>query len=234
MLVELDPCWARIRHSARTVLLEMGADLEAWERGEIDAGVGMVDRSPYSAEMADPRKIVASLQAVRRRSSPKDTTLIGCFVALGAAVALLLLPLLARWTPLPSTVLWGIGIILAVIVLVGGLFRVFGGAFVRGGVAADVEEAIDQLVAEFPGGDPAILRQAAIRILVQSTVSSGPTTVGAFDRNDVARRLGNALAYVLLVERILLKRDKIYPCFTLLDSAFAAPSRDKPPAESQA
>lgn len=231
MLVELDPYWARIRSSAKTVLQEMGADLESWERGEIDAGVEMIDRSPYSAEMTDPRKILASLHAVRSRPSPKDPTLIGCFAALGAGLALLLLRLVAQWTTLSSSTLGGITIILGVIVIVGGLFRVFGGGFVSGGVAADVEEAIDQLVAAFPDGDPAILRQAAVRILNQSAVSSGPTTVGTFDRNEVAKRLGNALPYVLLVERILLKRDKIYPCFTVLDSVSGAATRDKLPAE---
>ena len=48
-------------------------------------------------------------------------------------------------------------------------------------------------------------------------MSTGPTTVGTFDRVEVAARLGDALAYVLQVERILLERNEIYPCFTLLE-----------------
>ena len=91
----------------------------------------------------------------------------------------------------------------------------------RGAVAADVEEAIDQLVAAYPHGDPAIMRQAAVLILDQSTVSTGPTTVGTFERGEVAVRLGDALSYMLQVERILLERNEIYPCFTLLDPSFS-------------
>ena len=51
-------------------------------------------------------------------------------------------------------------------------------------------------------------------------MSTGPTTVGTFDRGEVAERLGDALAYVLQVERVLLQRKETYPCFTLLEPAF--------------
>ena len=102
----------------------------------------------------------------------------------------------------------------------GGLLGIFGGAFVRGAVASDVGEAIDELAAAYPNGDPGILLQAAVRILDGSTVSTGPATVETFDRKQVAERLGDALAYLLSVERILLQQDEIYPCFTLLESAF--------------
>jgi hypothetical protein len=100
-------------------------------------------------------------------------------------------------------------------------------------VAADVEEAIDQLVTAYPDGDPAMLRQAAVRILDQSTVSSGPTTVGTFDRHEVAERLGDALPYVLAVERILVQRDEIYPCFSVSVSAGGNPARERPPAKTE-
>jgi hypothetical protein len=35
-LVERDQYWARIRSAARAVLREIGADLEEWERGELE------------------------------------------------------------------------------------------------------------------------------------------------------------------------------------------------------
>ena len=35
VLVEQDPYWARIRYAAKTVLQEIGADLEQWEREEL-------------------------------------------------------------------------------------------------------------------------------------------------------------------------------------------------------
>ncbi|MCH7717500.1 MAG: hypothetical protein IH876_15315 [Gemmatimonadetes bacterium] len=220
-LVERDPYWARIRNAAKVVLQEMGADLEAWERDELEAGAGVADKRRISPEIADPRLIVAALTAVRNRPPPKDPSSLGCIGAIIAAVAIALLPLVARWTAWSSTALWGIGVALGVAVVGGSLLGIFGGGFGRGAVAGDAEEAIDQLVAAYPYGDPAIMRQAAVLILDQSTVSTGPTTVGTFERAEVAVRLGNALSYVLQVERILLERNEIYPCFTLLDPSFS-------------
>ncbi len=176
----------------------------------------MADQPRISPDLADPRLILAALTAVRNRPPPRDPSWMGCIGAILATVALALLPLVAGWTALSSTALWAIGIALGVMVLAGGLLGFFGSGFVRGAVADDAEEAIDQLVAAYPHGDPAILRQAAVRILDQSTVSTGPATVETFDSEEVAVRLGAALAYVLQVERILLQRKEIYPCFTLL------------------
>ncbi|MCZ6879229.1 MAG: hypothetical protein O7G29_13935 [Acidobacteria bacterium] len=173
----------------------------------------MADQSRISPDIADPRQIIAALTAVRNRPPPRDPSSMGCIGAIVAAVALALLPLVARWTALSSTALWGIGIALGVTVLGGGLLGFFGSGFVRGAVAGDAEEAIDQLV-------------AAVRILDQSTVSTGPVTVETFDSGEVAVRLGDALAYVLQVERILLQRKEIYPCFTLLEPAFGDPEAD--------
>ena len=177
----------------------------------------MTEEPRISPEITDPRLIVAALTTVRNRPPPKDPSWIGCIGAIVATVAIALLPLWSRWTALSSTALWGIGVALGLTVLGGGLLGFFGSGFARGAVAGDAEEAIDQLVAAYPHGDPAILRQAAVRILDQSSVSTGPVTVETFDRKEVATRLGDALAYVLQVERILLQRKEIYPCFTLPD-----------------
>ncbi len=219
-LIERNPYWARIRNAAKAVLQEMGADLGAWERGELEDDAGVADQPRISPEITDPHRIVAALTAVRNRPPPKDPSSIGCIGAIVATVAIVLLPLVARWTALSSTALWGIGIALGLTVLGGGLLGIFGSGFVRGAVADDAEEAIDQLVAEYPDGDPAILRQATVRILDQSSVSTGQVTVGTFDREEVAARLGDALAYVLRVERILLQRNETYPCFTLPGPGF--------------
>ena len=176
----------------------------------------MPDQPRISPDVANPRLIVEALTAVRNRPPPKDPSSIGCIGAIVATIGIAVLPLVARWTTLSSGALWGIGVVLGLTVLGGGLLGIFGSGFVRGAVADDAEEAIDQLVAAYPHGDPAILRQAAVRILDQSTVSTGPATVETFDSEEVAVRLGAALAYVLQVERILLQRKEIYPCFTLL------------------
>jgi len=167
----------------------------------------------------DPRRIVEALAAVRNRPPPKDPSSIGRIAAIVALVAMALLPLVARFTALSSTALWGTGVALGLTLLFGGLLGIFGGGFVRGAVAHDVDEAIDRLVAGYPQGDTAILLQAAVCILDGSTVSTGPVTVGTFDRKEVAERLGDALGYVLEVEGLLLQRKEIYPCFTLLEAA---------------
>ncbi len=194
---------------------------------------GVADQPRISPDIADPRQIIAALTAVRNRPPPRDPSWMGCIGAIVATVALALLPLVAGWTALSSTALWAIGIALGVTVLGGGLLGIFGSGFFRGAVAGDAEEAIDQLVAAYPYGDPAILLQATVRILAQSTVSTGPTTVETFDSGEVAVRLGDALAYVLQVERILLQRKEIYPCFTLLEPAFGDPEADGPPMEDE-
>ena len=185
------------------------------KRGELEAP-GVTDQPRISREKPDPRRIVAALAAVRNRPPPKDPSSIGCLGAMVAAVGIVLL-LLMPPTSLSSIARWGIGATLGLIALGGSMLGIFGSGFVRGGVAGDVEEAIDQLLAAYPNGDPAILRQAAVRILDQSMVSTGPTTVGTFDSEEVAVRLGDALSYVLEVERILLERNEIYPCFTMLE-----------------
>jgi hypothetical protein len=102
------------------------------------------------------------------------------------------------------------------VALLGGVLGIYGGGFVRGAIAGDAEDAIQDLMVEWPDGDPAVILEAAIRILDQSTVSTGPVTVETFTAKEVAIRLGPALNYVLGIERFLLERKEIYPVFTML------------------
>ena len=84
------------------------------------------------------------------------------------------LPLVASNTELSSGAILAIGIGLGFVTLGSALLRVFGGGFVAGAVSEEVEAAIGRLLAEFPDGDSDIMREAAIRILDGSTVSTGP------------------------------------------------------------
>ena len=163
------------------------------------------------------QEIVDTLARLRDRPPPTDPSSGGCAAAIVAIITLVFMPFIGRGFDLSSNAMLGLGIALGLVVLLGGLLGIFGSGFVRAAVSGDAEEAIDQLVAAYPYGDPAILRQAAVRILDQSSVSTGPVTVETFDHREVAARLGDALAYVLQVERILLERKEIYPCFTLLE-----------------
>ncbi len=126
------------------------------------------------------------------------------------------MPFIGRGFDLSSGAMLGIGVVLGLVALLGGLLGFFGGGFFRGAIATDAEEAIEELMVEWPDGDPAVIREAAIRILDQSTVSTGPVTVETFDAEEVAIRLGPALNYVLGIERFLLERQEIYPVFTML------------------
>ena len=129
---------------------------------------------------------------------------------------LVLMPFIGRGFDLSSGAMLGFGIALGLVVLLGGLIEVFGGGFFRGAIATDAEEAIQELIVEWPDGDADVILEAAIRMLDGSTASSGPVTVETFDAKEVAVRLGPALSYVLGIERFLLERQEIYPVFTLL------------------
>ena len=158
------------------------------------------------------QEMIDTLARVRDRPPPTDPSSGGCAVAIVAIITLVLMPFIGRGFDLSKGAMLGLGIALGLGALVGGFLGIFGGGFVRGAIVADVEEAIEELMVEWPGGDPAVIREAAIRILDQSTVSTGPVT---FDAKEVAIRLGPALNYVLGIERFLLERQEIYPVFTI-------------------
>ena len=162
------------------------------------------------------QEIIDALARLRDRPDPTDPSAGGCVVAIVAIITLVLMPFFGRGFDLSSGAMLGIGIALGIVALLGGIFGIFGGGFPRGAIMADVEEAIQELMVEWPDGDPAVIREAAITILDQSTVSTGPVTVETFDAKEVAIRLGPALNYVLGIERFLLKRQEIYPAFTML------------------
>ena len=156
-----------------------------------------------------------TLVRLRDRPSPTDPSSAGYVVAIVAIITLVLMPFIGRAFDLSGGVMLGIGIALGLVVLGGGVLGIYGGGFVRGAIATDAEEAIVELMVEWPDGDPTVMREAAIRILDGWSVSTGPATVETFDAKEVAIRLGPALSYVLGIERFLLERQEIYPVFTM-------------------
>ena len=171
----------------------------------------------YSPRGRERQEIVDTLARMRDRPPSSDPSSGGCVVAIVAIITLVLMPFIGRGFDLSSGAMLGIGITLGIVALVGGVYGIFGGGFVRGAIIGDVAEAIEELMVEWPDGDADVIRAAAIRILDGSTVSTGPTTVQTFNRKEVAIRLGPALNYVLGIERFLLERQEIYPVFTLLE-----------------
>ncbi len=175
-------------------------------------------RSPGDALVGlERQEIMDTLARLRDRPPPSDPSSAGCVVAIVATLTLVLVPFIGLAIDLSGGAMLGIGIGIGLVALVAGLLGIFGGGFVRGAVVADVEEAIEELIVEWPAGDPAVIREAAIRILDQRSVSTGPVSVETFDAKEVAIRLGPALNHVRGIERFLLERQEIYPVFTMLE-----------------
>ena len=170
--------------------------------------------SPGSLER---QEIIETLASLRDRPPPTDPSGWGWVVVIVAIITLVLMPFVGPGLGLSSGVMLGIGIGIGLVALVGGVLGIYGGGFVRGAIAADAEEAIVELMVEWPDGDPAVIREAAIRILGGWSASTGPVTVETFDAKEVAIRLGPALSYVRGTERFLLERQEIYPVFTMLE-----------------
>ncbi len=175
-------------------------------------------RSPGNSPSAlERQEIIDTLERLRDGPPPSDPSSAGCVAAIVAIITLVLMPFFGQGFGLSSGAMLGIGSALGLVALIGGIFGIFGGALPRGAVIAEVEDAIQELMVEWPDGDPAVIREAAIKILDGSMVSTGPVSVETFDAEEVAIRLGPALKYVLGIERFLLKRQEIYPVFTMLE-----------------
>jgi hypothetical protein len=163
----------------------------------------------------DADAVFQALQEFRDEPPPSDPTSAGCIVAMIALIVLVFMPVAVQFSPLSGGWLGVIGLALGGVVIVGSLVGIFGGGSVRGGRAEDVEEAVHSLVNGLPHAASDLLTRAAVRLLDQSMTSAGPATVATFDRAEVATQLGDALPFVMAVERILLERDAVHPCFTL-------------------
>ena len=175
-------------------------------------------RSPGDSPGAlERQEIIDTLERLRDGPPPSDPSSAGCVAAIVAIITLVLMPFFGQGFGLSSGAMLGIVSALGLVALIGGIFGIFGGALPRGAVIAEVEDAIQDLMVEWPDGDPAVILEAAIKILDGSMVSTGPVSVETFDAEEVAIRLGPALNYVLRIERFLLGRQEIYPAFTMLE-----------------
>ena len=150
-----------------------------------------------SPDALERQEIMDTLEHLRDGPPPSDPSSMGCVAAIVAIITLVLMPFFGQGFDLSNRTMVGTGIALGLVALLGGIFGIFGGMLPRGAAVAQVEEAIQELLAEWPDGDPAVIRKAAIKILDGSTVSTGPATVETFDKKEVAMRLGPALPYVL-------------------------------------
>ncbi|MGH9579382.1 MAG: hypothetical protein ACRD2R_00185 [Terriglobales bacterium] len=147
---------------------------------------------------------------------------VGCVVALLAAVLLLVIPVLARkfFPQPPAALVWiirGLGALLALTVLGGLAVGLFGGGRGESKSRQLAEDAMDWLARNHSSAPLAERRRFAVTILFHAYYSGGPYTVTTFASADARLRLGDALPYVLAVERALRRERNIYPVFTADD-----------------
>ncbi|GMR11977.1 MAG: hypothetical protein BMS9Abin29_0163 [Gemmatimonadota bacterium] len=162
----------------------------------------------------EARTIKAALSEIKSEPTPMDSGPLGCLLSLAAVVGLVVLPMVADRVGLAGTPLRATIIVLAGSLVGGLVWSVFGGAFSRGKVIGDVERAITELVEVYPNGSTDRMLALATRIIVDATVSKGPSTSRTYEPSEVAERLGPSLPFVVRVERWLMEHEGVYFVFT--------------------
>ena len=169
-----------------------------------------------SITTAERRALSAEWQRLQNEPTPPDRRAIGCItvvvtVALGAAG-----PPLARLAgfDLAQSLRIGATIVLALAFLAGLFMALFmgSGKFARDSQRAGA--ALEWLAAHGTQADAEERRRQAVSLLYHAYCSDGPSTVTTLDFEEAWRRLGEALPYVIAVERALRVDQKIYPVFT--------------------
>ena len=159
--------------------------------------------------------IISDLAAFRDQPPPSDPASGGCVVAIVSIITIVFMPFIGRAFELSGDVMFVLGVMLGLAALAGGLVGIFGGGLASRRVSADVERAVGVLLAEYPEGDEARYRAAAVNILDGAYHPRGPTTVRTFEADDLRGQLAEALSYVERMESFLLEREEIYPVFTM-------------------
>ena len=172
---------------------------------------GPEPRTLTDEEAAAVLSVVEELQAA---PSPRDPRPVGCLTAIAAVAGLVAVPWLAGNLGLGIGAARATAVVLVLALIIGGLLAVFGGGFVSGAVRAEVERSLARLEEGQLDLPVEVLRRATVRILLDAHIVVGPTSVRAYDPEAAAARLGDALPYVLAVERLLLDGGSIYPVFT--------------------
>jgi len=168
---------------------------------------------PHPEHLTDGDRLVVreARREIVENPLPASRGPLGCLVALGGGVILLVWPAVADRIPgggfaAPFVLLS------ATLLLLGGIvWSFFGGSTGRAAAGAAVEAALRQL--ESGDGDREANLRAATLLLTHAYVTQGPTTTGTFDPVEVSGRLGDARPLVLAVERYLVEDVGAYPVF---------------------
>ena len=133
-----------------------------------------------------------------------------------AVVVALAGPYLLRWLgieltpPLKVT----LAVVLLLVFLGGAFFALVLVSSTYAHAHRQADAAVAWLAQNGAQGDPAEMRRQAVTLLFHAFCSDGPSTTNTISFEDARARLGEALPYVIAVERALRVELKIYPVFT--------------------
>ena len=165
---------------------------------------------------AERQAIAAEWQRLADEPPPLPRRELGCMTAIVALMLALVGPPVLRWfgIELSQGVKLALGAALGC-VLLGGAFVglvLVSGTYARASRRADA--AVAWLAAHGTGGDSEQKRRQAVTLLFHAFCSDGPSTTHTIDFENARARLGDALPYVMTVERALRTDQRIYPVFT--------------------
>ena len=165
---------------------------------------------------AERQKIAAEWKRLEDEPPPTERRAIGCMTAVVAVVLAFGGPHVLRWLgiELHPGLKVALGAVLGLSIL-GGAF--VGLVLVSGRYAhayRQADAAVAWLAEHGAGGDPEEKRRQAVTVLFHAFCSDGPSTTHTIDFENARARLGDALPYVITVERALRTDLKIYPVFT--------------------
>ena len=169
------------------------------------------------APPAEERQAIATeWRRISAEPPPPPRREIGCMTAIAAIVLAIGGPPVLRWLgiELHPGVRLALGVVLGIAIL--------GGAFVGLVLVSSryshayqsANAAATWLAQNGDGGDPAERRKRAVTLLFHAYCSDGPSTSTTIDFEATRQQLGDALPYVMSVERVLRTDFQIYPVFT--------------------
>ena len=164
---------------------------------------------------AERQAIVAEWKRLADEPPPSDRRAIGCMTVIIAVALAAAGPPLARLAgfDLGQSLRIGASVVLVIAFLAGIVMAFLGsGRFARDSRRAG--QALEWLTTHGADADPEERRRQAVALLAHAYCTDGPSTVTTFDFEEVRQRLGEALPYVMTVERALRTDLKIYPVFT--------------------
>ena len=165
---------------------------------------------------AERAALAAQWKRLADEPPPPPRREIGCMTAIVALVLALAGPPVLRWFGIemhPALKL-ALGAVLGLLIL--------GGAFVGLVLVSSkyahayrrADAAVAWLAEHGASGDPEEKRKQAVTLLFHAFCSDGPSTSHTIDFEAARARLGDALPYVMSVERALRADVQIYPVFT--------------------